>query len=579
MEDSVSSSAEPQARRPFLDRYFRYVDARYPSDRWLFSVALWVLLGSLVAAAFAYNQSQVAPVPTHGGTLKEGIVGTPRFVNPVLAITQADHDMVALIYSGLLRLETDGKLENHLAESLTISEDGMVYNVVLRDDITFHDGEAVTTDDVAYTVGLIQDAELKSPLRGSWSGVSTEVISPREINFVLEEPFVPFIENLAVGILPKHIWENLSIEELPFSQNNTEPVGSGPYQVTSVKRDVSGLISEYTLEAVDIYNTNIATVLLRFYQDEEELLLALDKKEIDATASLRTKHISTAEEQGYISADQPLPRIFAVFFNQNRSAALRDPAARAALEAAIDREALIKVALHGHGYPTNTPVPTGFIELNSSSTASSSLTGLEVARTILLEGGWEQTDEGVWSKEIDESPTTLSISIATANSPLFETTAAHLENTWSELGASVSVALFEQADLVQAVIRPRDYEALLFGADMGRSLDLYPFWHSSQREDPGLNVALYTNITTDDHLEKARTDQDIQVRADLVRQTVAEIGEENPAIFLFNPAFTYTTNKLIHTVPIERMNRPAERFMNISDWHIEEELLWSQFAQ
>jgi hypothetical protein len=62
---------------------------------------------------------------------------------------------------------------------------------------------------------------------------------------------------------------------------------------------------------------------------------------------------------------------------------------------------------------------------------------------------------------------------------------------------SVDVKIFDQGDLSQNVIRPRKYDALLFGEVIGRELDLFAFWHSSQRNDPGLNIALYANSTAD----------------------------------------------------------------------------------
>ena len=181
-------------------------------------------------------------------------------------------------------------------------------------------------------------------------------------------------------------------------------------------------------------------------------------------------------------------------------------------------------------------------------------------------------------KEISEVETELSITITTANTPVFEKTAAHLERVWTELGVSVSVALFEQSDLVQAVIRPRDYQALLFGADIGRSADLYPFWHSSQRSDPGLNVALYANITTDALLEEVRSTQDPSTRVELLDQITTEIKTEQPAIFLYNPSFVYVVKKNVENISLTDINRPSERFASIQNWYMQEEKLWPIFS-
>ncbi|MEZ4199988.1 MAG: ABC transporter substrate-binding protein [Candidatus Paceibacterota bacterium] len=156
-------------------------------------------------------------VPHSGGTLVEGVVGTPRFINPVLAIGRADHDLVALTYSGLMKLDTDGNLVPDLAKDITVSEDGTVYNITLNEDRYFHDGTPLTAADVLFTIGLIQDPELKSPLRGNWAGVVVEELGEYELNLILEDAYAPFLENLTVGILPKHIWSGLSTEEMPLA--------------------------------------------------------------------------------------------------------------------------------------------------------------------------------------------------------------------------------------------------------------------------------------------------------------------------------------------------------------------------
>lgn len=574
MKDPTSS----RPRRPIFDRFFTYIDRRPPSDRLLFLVTLIVFLMATCITLVSYNNAAERTYPTSGGTFTEGIIGAPRFVNPVLSITQADHDLVALLYSGMMRLSEDGALTPDLAESVTVSEDGTVYNIILREGITFHDGTPIQAEDVAYTIGLIQDPDLKSPLRGSWSGVSVEVLNERELNIVLEEAYAPFRENLTLGIIPKHIWNTLSVEELPFSHHNVEPIGSGPYAMAEIYRNKAGLVESYLLEAVDGASANITNLYIRFYQNEDALLTDLEAGKILATASLSPEALQTLSGEQFVTIEEPLPRVFSVFINQNRTAALRDPAARRALSVAVDREVLIADVLHGYGIPTTSPVPSGFGAVQSSTTTPGTAADpLEEARSILTNGGWTQSDTGQWVKEIDEVETTLSISVSTANTPIFERTASHLERVWRELGVEVTMALFEQSDLVQAVIRPRDYQALLFGTDIGRSLDLYPFWHSSQRADPGLNVALYTNITTDTLLERARIEHDQATQLETTNQVVTEIQAETPAIFLFSPAFTYVVNRDVAVVPTQHMNRASERFATISAWYMNQEDVWPIF--
>lgn len=570
--------------KSLTDRYFGFIETRKVSDRFIFYSLLLVVVVSGLIYARSLDQSFITTVPTSGGTFVEGVIGTPRFVNPVLAITRADNDLVALTYSGIMKLSSSGEVEPDLAESVTISEDGLVYNIILKDDVYFHDGKKVTADDIAFTIALIQEPELKSPLRGNWSGVTTEVINEREINLVLESAYNPFIENLTVGILPKHIWNTLTNEELPFSQHNTEPIGSGPYQLMNIKRNPAGLISEYELEAADqgSRSAKIEKIVVRFFPNETELLAALNKKEISGTASLSEVNISLLNTDEWQILKQPLPRVFSIFLNQNKTPALRDPAVREALEIMIDRDVIIDLAASGYGSPTILPIPAdyyGIESISSSSTPSATKEEkLTQAKEILFKAGWVFTEEGLWVKKIDNVETKLSITLRSANSGTFERSANYLESAWKQLGVDVKVELFEQSDLIQTVIRPRDYQVLLFGIENGRTLDLYPFWHSSQREDPGLNISLYTNIVTDRLLQSIRSERDPEIRKESLTEFVDILTEERPIISLFSPMSLYVLSPQIKQVETMRIVKPSERFSNITDWYLKESNVWPIFA-
>lgn len=563
--------------------YFSFIGRRKPSDRFIFNVVLIAVIISVFSAAFTANSLFTTKVPSTGGTLVEGIVGTPRFVNPVLAINRADHDMAALIYSGLLKLDEKGDLVNDAAESIDVSEDGKIYHITLRKDVRFHNGLQLKARDVAYTIALIQNPELKSPLRGNWDGVKVEEVGDFELNIVLEEAYAPFLENLTVGILPRDLWDELPIEQVPFSQNNTQPIGSGPYKVTDVLLNKSGLINAYKLSAFEGSNEdpNISTLVFNFYQNEDELLKALKNKEIASTPSLSPEMFKEVDLNTYKIVQSPLPRTFAIYFNQNKSAALRDASVRKALDEAIDKEDLVQKALSGYGIPTSSPVPPSFLDVESTSSvdvASSSSNRLENASNILSAGGWKKTEAGTWEKGIDKNKVTLAVSIATANTPLFDQTASYVADVWKSLGVEVTVSQFEQTDLVQSIIRPRDFEALLYGADIGRQVDLYPFWHSSQKNDPGLNIAQYTNINVDSMLQKIRTEKDPAVRASTTKNTARIIQDETPAVFLFVPTFGYVLDKNVTLSPLSKLSKQSERFANISKWHIKSDNVWPIFS-
>ena len=558
------------------------IESKRPSDRFILRILFFTCLGALIMASIVWSNNNSNLTAASGGTIKEGVIGIPRFVNPALAVTRADLDITALIYSGLMKINPDGALVPDVADNVTVSDDGKTYNVLIKKNLRFHDGTPLTARDVAYTIGLIQDGDLKSPLRGNWADVTVEEIGEYELNIVLSQAYAPFIENFTVGILPKHIWSTLPIEQIPFSLKNTEPIGSGPFMVDTITRNDAGLINVYHLKKfTDNYSVKLDEIEMHFYQNEDELTKAFTDKKITSTTQLPAENeMALKDNSDYRLITEPLPRVFAVFFNQNRTPVLRDTAVRLALSTAINRDVLVDSALSGFGVPINGPVPSNHPAVESMSQSiksNSSTTPLATAQSILTRAGWIKNNTGGWEKRIDGETRTLAITLKTANTPAFEATTEIIARTWRELGVDVSIEQFEQSDLLQAVIRPRDFESLLFGLDMNRAVDLYPFWHSSQREDPGLNIAQYANIEVDTLLEKARTASSTEVQMAATKDALSIIGRETPAAFLYVPDLVYVLQSNIKTPAMDRISKPQERFMNVGDWNMNTDKLWPLF--
>lgn len=556
------------------------VETAPASDRWLLRVLILTVLGALIWFILTLNQTISVPGISAGGSFTEGIVGTPRFVNPVLALTRADQDMTALTYSGLMKIDPNGELTLDLASAVDVSADGLTYNITLREDITFHDGETLTSEDVLFTINLIQNDELKSPLRGNWSDVVVEAVDEYSLLVTISEPYAPFVENFTIGILPAHIWRDIPIEQVPFSEFNTTPIGSGPYQIHDASFSRSGTVETYSLQAVDNYHQAlIDTMEVQFYSNEAALLAAMNDGAVSATAYLSADRANLLDADGWNITKQPLPRMFAIFFNQNRSSVLRDAAVREALDMAIDRSALIENALGGAGIP-NTNATTLWqtgLESSEATTQLDETTRLANAQSVLEDADWTLTDQDFWEKEVEDSAIPLEITIRTANTPELDAVLQEIATTWRALGVAVETEQYEQTDLVQSVIRPRDFSALLFGIDMSRSEDLYPFWHSSQQNDPGLNIAQYANISVDELLEIARTSQDNAERRESQVAASEIITTERPAIFLFQPSSLYVTKKDLNITQTDNIGSAADRFSSIASWHTDTSSLWPIF--
>ncbi len=254
---------------------------------------------------------------------------------------------------------------------------------------------------------------------------------------------------------------------------------------------------------------------------------------------------------------------------------LRDRDVRAALSASIDRETLVDQVLRGYGTAVSGPTPVAAPVPQEGDL-------IAAARDRLFQKGWKLNEEGVLVKTTGSGKTaktaTLSFSLATGNVPELRAAAELLKLAWEEMGARVSLQIYEQGDLSQNVIRPRKYDALLFGEVVGRELDLYAFWHSSQRNDPGLNIALYANATADKALTDLRATSDAEERAVLLRKFQAELEKDIPAVFLYAPDFVYIVPNDIQGLELGFIEAQSDRFLSVSEWHREKDRVWPIFS-
>ncbi|OGI91723.1 hypothetical protein A2933_01760 [Candidatus Nomurabacteria bacterium RIFCSPLOWO2_01_FULL_46_18] len=561
------------------------VFASFSKKEWiLFGVLAAALLFSTLAILESINKSFMVSIPAEGGVIREGIVGTPRFINPALANSPADRDLSALVYSGLLR-ESDQGFVPDLAESYEVSKDGLTYTFVLKDNIYFHDDMPVTADDVIFTTNKVRDPVIKSPRGSSWGGAVAEKIDGRTVKFTLRQPHASFLKDSTLGILPEHIWGKAPIE---LNTANTDPVGSGPYRVSKVNKQSSGIIDSYELSSFKKFSLGkpyIKKIILRFYPNENELVRALQSGEIDQAGSLTPMVAETLKEKKYRIESSVLPRIFGLFFNQNENQLFIDKNILRAIDQAINKDRIVRNVFLGYGVAIDGPIPPNLAP-DQNSKAGDILTQAERlarAEEILAKAGWKKNAEGFLEKTatVNKKKTTsaLTFSISTGNAPELAQAAELIKEDLAAIGMKVEVKTFEVGNLNQAVIRPRKYDALLFGEVISQITDLSAFWHSSQRKDPGLNVAMYTNVKVDKILEEASVLIDEAARAKKYSQFEDEIKKDTPAVFLYSPKFIYAVSPDLEGLSVGKISSPEDRFLGSYLWFTATDNIWKIFKK
>lgn len=569
MNEQVREGLTRARTVPVLDRVSEEVRALSSGDRVIF-FALAALVGvASFAGLYALEQTLLVEVPAYGGTLVEGEVGSPRFINPLLAISDADRDLSALTYAGLMGLSGTGELVPILAESYELTPDGKSYTFTLRANAQFSDGTPVTAEDVVFTVQKAQDAALKSPRYADWSGVAVAALDTRTVRFTLGKPYAPFLGLTTLGILPAHLWKSVSDEEFPFSTLQTNPVGAGPFTVNRVSRGPSGLIESVSLAQNPRYvlgRPYLNGIRVVFYPRAEDLAGALENGVVESAYDIGAPQALTA----------PYARVFGAFFNPSENQVYAREEVRKALSLALDRQHIVDTVLGGYATAIMGPVPPGGAIEQVPVPEGGNPT--QMAADVLTAAGWTYDGSArVW--ENDRAKQTLgSITLRTSNVSELKSVASAVKADWEKLGIPVNIELYEPGDLSQNVIRPRKYEALLYGMVIGRDQDLYAFWDSQERNDPGLNIALYANKTVDALLESARSSSDSASRTADLQKIEDTVAADYPAAFIYAPDFTYTVPTDMRGVELPQIIVPADRFATAASWYRSTDRVWPFFA-
>lgn len=564
-------------------------------EKFFFVFFSFLFILSTTFIAWYFNEKYLVEKPMKGGEIIEGVADTPRFINPLLATGEADRDLSILVYSGLLRPSSEDKYVEDLAESYEVSEDNLTYTVKIKENAFWHDGNPVTADDVKFTVEKAKDPVIRSPKRAIWEGVELEVVSEKIIKFTLKQNFSSFLENLTMGIIPKHKWKNVDSNNFVHSENNLKAVGSGPFKIKKIiKQTTTGIPESIELIPFDDFTLGkplISRVTLKFYPNQEKLYEAYKKGYVLSVSALSPKIATEIKKKSDNITTSDLPRVFAVFFNQSESKVLEEKKVREALDVAIDKRQIIDTVLAGFGNEIDGPIPKGsmgFVAYEGINLPENIATGTPTttpeyrifkAKEILEKNGWKPNkDSGILEKKLSNKETvSLEIELSTIDISELKQASEIIKNTWEKIGAKVNLKIYERGDLDKNVIEPRKYQALFFGQVVGRGLDLFSFWHSSQRKSPGVNISSYTNTKTDKILEDIRKEKDIKSKIELIEKFKVEIGNDIPASFIYSPNFLYLVPSDIKNIKIAPPLTSSDRFLNIHEWYIKTERVWSIF--
>lgn len=496
-----------------------------------------------------------------GEIFTEGDIGSPRTLNPLLASSPIEQDLVPLLFSSLVRVDGSGEPRPALAESWAVTNHGLTYTVKLRSGADWQDGQPITAADVLFTVRLIQspDFSANTALADFWRGITVSAYNSDTVTFQLIQPLSPFPTYLTFPVLPKHILGDVVAGDLATDSFAENPIGSGPYQLASWDR-ANGTV---TLTPNVHYfgpRPRLTTFRIRYYANQDELLSAIRNGEIDGSGSLSVASLVNPKTlpSDYRIYSAAVPGYTALFFN-TQVAPLDQSNVRRAIGMAIDKSSIVQNALAGYATVGTGPVPASSWAYTASPTDGYDP---HAARSLLSRSGWE-IQNGKLIK--DGSQFNLPI-IVNNDDPLRVLAAQQIAQQLEGIGINVTLSPMSSADVSRALTAGQ-FTAAIFGwRSTTGDPDSSELWNSSGSSN-GQDFTGLHDADIDQQLNQARTTSNMAERRSLYQAFQQTFQKDSPAIILYYPRYLYVVRDRIHGVEALPVVNAADRFDQITGWY------------
>lgn len=538
---------------------------------------LIVLLTMVVVGVLLIRQQPIStvilPQPASGGIYTEAMIGTFNRLNPLFDRNNlADNDIDSLIFSGLIKFDPSGIPQPDLAESWGVSLDGTIYNVSIRPEAVWHDGQPVSSDDVLFTLNLIRNDISSYPddVRSMWDQVNVTALDQKTLRFELSEPYAPFMDYLDFGILPKHILEKVPVDQLISSDFNLKPIGTGPYQFGSLMI-TDGQISGVVLKTFQDYYGQIPyieQIAFQFYPDAKTALEAYQQGEVTGISQIPLEILDSGlAEQNLSIYSSRLPELSLILFNLNNAevAFLQEKEIRTALMLGLNRQWIVDHVLHGQAIVADSPILPG----NWAYYAGIEKYDFNVEEAISkLEGlGYTLASDGSGVREKDGI--TLSLTLIHPDDSVHASIAKAIQSNWRGLGVNLELQAVPYEQLIKDALDPRNYQVALVDLDFSNTHDPdpYPFWHQAEATG-GQNYTQWDDRSASEYIEQARVIVDTAFRIRLYRNFQILFARELPALPLYYPVFSFGVDSQVSGIQISYLSAISDRFGDINNWYL-----------
>ncbi|MDQ5931446.1 MAG: bac 5 protein [Patescibacteria group bacterium] len=506
----------------------------------------FVALISLLGFFWSLKILNTVQGPAEGGVFQEVLVGSPRHINPIFAVTDTDRTLSNIIFLPLC--DTYKRDIPSLAESCEFSGEKTV--TVTLGDRRWHDGAPVVADDVIFSLQTMQKEAVGSPWRALANKISITKISDKQVVLSARQPIPELTTITSIGILPKHLWEKIEPARMMSDELNLKPIGSGAFAYKTSIADRDGFVENIDLEAFSDFKPR------RAYIDELDFRIAPD--DTSAYDLFRMRQVEAlfvhdpAQTEDLVKRDVHRyeitpPIVVSLFFNPSHTPIFKKKEVRQAFAFALNRSAIVKDALKGNGVPTRAPFP---------------LTMLKEPQISQPETDIAQATELIKKNKAAAATYTLGVPAL----PTYQAIAENIRLQLEPLGITIKPTIIGSGTQTGALL---SYDLLLLGQDYALSGNPFPYWHSSASGETGTNYARYQIKEVDLWLELLQADARAENRSSLLNKLNQRLITDSPAVYLFQPTYQYYISNKVRGVSTPSTIDGSERFARVANWYTE----------
>ena len=559
------------ANKFVTSRLDRLSGVRRNISMWIVLIVLLVLASALQWGSFRDSYTDIAH--GSGGAYSEGVLGPVETLNPLFAKSSAEKSAARLLFSSLYQYDETGHLKGDLAKDVKINDQETEYVVNLKEGLKWSDGSELNADDVVFTVNLIKNPQVSS-ITG-WDSVNVEKIDNLAVKFTLSATYAPFAHSLTFPVLPRHVLEKIPVSDIREGVYSSSPsVTSGPFALRLVQDSVNdGTKKIIHMTANPYYHGGLAKLerfQLYVYPNKDDIAKALRTNEIIGTPELVYNSLDDQIKNRYVSSSYSINDAVYALLN-SRSQVLSSQAVRRALAYSIN-SAEVRQELDLSTKELNGPVLENHIDGKMSSIPKKDT---KKAKQLLEDEGWKLN-----GNKRSKNGQDLKLSIVALKGSEYEEISNILAKTWKEdLNIETEVRIVDQTDTAQniltSVLKPRNFDVLIYELVIGGDPDVYAYWHSSQTTPTGHNFANYSNIVADDALESGRGKATPVQRSNRYKLFVQRWQADMPAIPLYQPRLDYIQLESVQTIDKNtEFVYPTDRYANVIYWSVQRERVY-----